>query len=196
MFRLVAIVSGNGSNLQSIIDAINKNIIKNTEISSVVSTSAKAYALIRARDNGIKHAIFDKKSYDTDELRQSAMASYISNISPDLIVCCGCLLVLNKGFVDMFENKIINIHPSLIPKYCGLGFYGIKIHEAVIAEKESITGATVHFVNHGIDEGKIIIQKNVKVLQNDTPQSLGLRVMQEAEQHILPQAINIVLNNI
>jgi len=192
MYRIAALVSGGGTNLQAIIDAIASGKLNNVEIAAVISTSHKAYALERAKKHGINTAVLAKKDFANDELRETALLQLLSDTGVQLIVLCGCLMVLGSRTVDAYKNRIINIHPALLPKYGGKGYYGIGVHEAVLAAGETTTGATVHFVDGGIDTGSIILQKEVAILADDTPEILQRRVMQEAEWQILPQAIGMI----
>ena len=187
MHKIAAILSGGGSNLRSIIAAIDEGLP--LEVAAVIATSAKAKALEWLSPLGIDVFIADKKSFDGDKARQEAMADYLIEREVELIVLCGCKLVLAPEFVAKFPKRIINIHPSLLPKYAGRGYYGIKVHEAVIAAKESHTGASVHFVDEGVDTGELIMQESIAVLPDDSPESLQARVFNEVECKILPKSI-------
>jgi len=189
MLRIAALVSGGGTNLQAIIDAIADGRLKNTEITAVVASNHRAYALERAKANNIPAAVFTKKGFVTVEAREDAMLRFLATHNVNFVVLCGSLMVLGKKFLTTYVNRIINIHPALLPNFGGKGFYGLAVHEAVLAAGVGITGATVHFVDGGIDTGEIILQKEVVVLPTDTPETLQRRVMTEAEWRILPQAI-------
>ena len=186
--KVAVLVSGNGSNLQALIDYTNTNNA-NFEISIVISNNESAYALSRAKNNKIKTIIISSKDKDRFE---NTLISVLEEYHIDLIVLAGFMCILSKNFTSKYPNKIINIHPSLIPSFCGKGFYGLHVHEAVLEYGVKITGATTHFVNEIPDGGKIIMQKAVEVLPNDTPETLQKRVMQEAEWIILPKSVDLV----
>lgn len=190
--RIVVLVSGGGTNLQAIIDAINSGSISNTEIAEVVSNNANAYALTRAKDNGIAAKCISPKDFDSRDEFNEALVEEMDRISPDLIVLAGYLVNIPAKMVAKFPKKIINIHPSLIPSFCGKGYYGLKVHEGALKRGVKITGATVHFVDEGTDTGPIILQKAVEVRDGDTPEVLQKRVMEEAEWVILPKAIDMI----
>ena len=194
MLKMAVLVSGGGTNLQAIMDAIDQGTITNAEISVVISNNAGAYALERAKAKGIDAVCISPKSYETRDAFNEALLEKIQSYKVDLVVLAGCLVVIPKIMVDAYPNKIINIHPALIPSFCGTGYYGLKVHEAVLARGAKITGATVHFVDDGTDTGPIILQKAVEVRQGDTPKELQLRVMQEAEWIIMPKAIDLIAN--
>ena len=194
MLRTVICVSGGGTNLQAILDAIKGGRITNTEITAVISNNAGAYALKRAAENEIPGLLLSPKDYADRESYHAAFMEKMRELSPDLIVLAGFLVRIPKEMTTEFEGKIINIHPSLIPSFCGVGYYGLKVHEAVLARGVKVTGATVHFVDAGMDEGPIIAQKAVYVEEDDTPESLQRRVMEEAEWILLPQAIDDIAN--
>ena len=194
MLKMAVLVSGGGTNLQAIIDSIVNGTITNAEISVVISNNANAYALERAKKHGIEARCISPKQYETREAFNEALLEKIQSYKVDLVVLAGCLVVIPKIMVDAYPNKIINIHPALIPSFCGTGYYGLKVHEAVLARGAKITGATVHFVDDGTDTGPIILQKAVEVRQGDTPKELQLRVMQEAEWVIMPKAIDLIAN--
>lgn len=194
MLKMAVLVSGGGTNLQAIMDAIDQGTITNAEISVVISNNAGAYALERAKAKGIDAVCISPKSYETRDAFNEALLEKIQSYKVDLVVLAGCLVVISKIMVDAYPNKIINIHPALIPSFCGTGYYGLKVHEAVLARGAKITGATVHFVDDGTDTGPIILQKAVEVRQGDTPKELQLRVMQEAEWVIMPKAIDLIAN--
>ena len=194
MLKMAVLVSGGGTNLQAIMDAIDQGTITNAEISVVISNNAGAYALERAKVKGIDAVCISPKSYETRDAFNEALLEKIQSYKVDLVVLAGCLVVIPKIMVDAYPNKIINIHPALIPSFCGTGYYGLKVHEAVLARGAKVTGATVHFVDDGTDTGPIILQKAVEVRQGDTPKELQLRVMQEAEWVIMPKAIDLIAN--
>ena len=194
MFKIGVLVSGGGTNLQAIIDSINNGIIKDAKIETVVSNKEDAFALQRAENNNIETKVLKIKDFENKQLYENALIEYLKSKELDLIVLAGFMVILSENFVNNFENKIINIHPSLIPAFSGAGYYGIKVHESVLARGCKITGATVHFVTEEADCGPIIIQKEVFVNDNDTAETLQKRVMEEAEWIILPQAINLILN--
>ena len=194
MFDIVCLVSGGGTNLAAIIKAIEDGSIKNVRIKSVISNNADAYALERAKNAGIESKCISPKSFSNRDDFNKALLDELKSINPDLIVLAGFLVNISKDIVDAFENKIINIHPSLIPSFCGKGYYGLKVHEAALKRGVKVTGATVHFVDAGIDTGKIIIQKAVNVLPGDDAKTLQRRVMEEAEWIILPKAVEMIAN--
>ena len=194
MFDIVCLVSGGGTNLAAIIKAIEDGNIKNVRIKSVISNNADAYALERAKNAGIESKCISPKSFSNRDDFNKALLDELRSLNPDLIVLAGFLVNISKDIVDAFENKIINIHPSLIPSFCGKGYYGLKVHEAALKRGVKVTGATVHFVDAGIDTGKIIIQKAVNVLPGDDAKSLQRRVMEEAEWIILPKAVEMIAN--
>jgi len=194
MFDIVCLVSGGGTNLAAIIKAIEDGSIKNVRIKSVISNNADAYALERANNAGIESKCISPKSFSNRDDFNKALLDELKSLNPDLIVLAGFLVNISKDIVDAFENKIINIHPSLIPSFCGKGYYGLKVHEAALKRGVKVTGATVHFVDAGIDTGKIIIQKAVNVLQGDDAKTLQRRVMEEAEWIILPKAVEMIAN--
>mgnify|MGYP002624888667 CR=1 FL=1 len=192
--RIVVLVSGGGTNLQAIIDGINNNTIRNTEIVEVVSNNASAYALTRASDNGITGKCISPKDFDSRDEFNKALVKEMDKVNPDLIVLAGFLVNIPAEMVAKYERRIINIHPSLIPSFCGKGYYGLKVHEAALKRGVKVTGATVHFVDEGTDTGPIILQKAVEVLDGDTPEVLQRRVMEQAEWVILPKAIDMIAN--
>lgn len=192
MLKIVVCVSGGGTNLQAIIDGIRENKIKNTEIIGVISNNKNAYALERARQAGVEGICISPKDYENREKFHQAFLSKMDEWSPDLIVLAGFLVTIPEKMIEKYENRIINIHPSLIPSFCGVGYYGLKVHEGALERGVRVTGATVHFVDKGTDTGPIILQKAVEVKQEDTPKELQQRVMEEAEWVILPQAINLI----
>ena len=194
MLNVVVLVSGGGTNLQAMIDAVNDGTITNTRLTGVISNNQNAYALERAEMAGIPAFCVSPKNYDSRELFNEAFLNKIDELQPDLIVLAGFLVVIPKEMIEKYRNKIINIHPSLIPAFCGTGYYGLKVHEAALARGVKVVGATVHFVDEGTDTGPIILQKAVDVQNGDTPQVLQRRVMEEAEWKILPQAIDLIAN--
>ena len=194
MFDIVCLVSGGGTNLAAIIKAIDDGSIKNVRMKSVISNNADAYALERAKDAGIESKCISPKNFSCRDDFNKALLDELKSLNPDLIVLAGFLVNISKDIVDAFENKIINIHPSLIPSFCGKGYYGLKVHEAALKRGVKVTGATVHFVDAGIDTGKIIIQKAVNVLPGDDAKTLQRRVMEEAEWIILPKAVEMIAN--
>ena len=192
MLRLLVCVSGGGTNLQAIFDAIDAGKIRNAEIAAVISNNPGAYALERARQHNVEAICLSPKSFESREAFNHALTEKVKEIAPDLIVLAGFLVAVPAEMIEAFPNQIINIHPSLIPAFCGVGFYGLHVHEGVLARGAKVTGATVHFVDSGMDTGPIILQKAVEVQQGDTPKSLQQRVMEEAEWKILPQAIDLI----
>lgn len=194
MLKIVVLVSGGGTNLQAIIDSIRLGRITNTEIVGVISNKKNAYALVRAKEHGIDAQCISPKDYEKREEFNEALLDAINEYQPDLIVLAGYLVILPEMLIHAYPNKIINIHPSLIPSFCGAGFYGLRVHEAVLARGNKVTGATVHFVDEGTDSGPILLQKAVCVKATDTPEILQARVMEEAEWLILPQAIDAIAN--
>ncbi len=194
MLRLAVLVSGGGTNLQAIIDGIAKGTITNTEIAVVISNNKNAFALERAAKAKIPGICVSPKDYENRAQFNEALLAKIQEYTPDLIVLAGCLVVIPEMMVNAFPNKIINIHPSLIPSFCGTGYYGLTVHEKVLERGVKVTGATVHFVDKGTDTGPIILQKAVEVKQGDTAKELQLRVMQEAEWKIMPKAIDLIAN--
>ena len=193
--KIAVLVSGGGTNLQAIIDAIASGKITNTEIALVISNKEGAYALKRAEQAGIKGAVISPKNYGDKEAYSQDMIKTIKDAGCELIVLAGFLVVLPESFVNAFEGKIINIHPSLIPSFCGDGFYGLKVHEKALERGVKVTGATVHYVDSGTDTGPIINQKAVYIKPDDTPETLQRRVMEEAEWVILPKAIDDIANH-
>ena len=194
MLRLAVLVSGGGTNLQAILDAIDEGTITNAEVSVVISNNAGAYALERAKKKEIDAVCLSPKTFASREAFNEVLLAKLQSYNVDLVVLAGCLVVIPQSIVDAYPNKIINIHPSLIPSFCGTGYYGLKVHEGVLSRGVKVTGATVHFVDGGTDTGPIILQKAVEVHQGDTPKELQLRVMQEAEWVILPKAIDLIAN--
>lgn len=189
MLKVCVCVSGGGTNLQAIYDAIQNKIIKDTTIVEVISNNPGAYALERAKLHGSKSACVSPKNFDSREEFNKALLQEIKSENPDLVVLAGFLVNVPVEIIREFKNRIINIHPSLIPSFCGKGYYGLKVHEGVLSRGVKVTGATVHFVDEGIDTGKIIAQKAVEVMDGDTPEVLQKRVMEQAEWIILPGTI-------
>ena len=194
MLKMAVLVSGGGTNLQAIIDGINQGTITNAKIEVVISNNANAYALERAKKHGIEAKCVSPKNFADREVFNQALLETIQSYGVDLVVLAGCLVVIPKCMVDAYPNKIINIHPALIPSFCGTGYYGLKVHEGVLARGVKVTGATVHFVDAGTDTGPIILQKAVEVQQGDTPEVLQRRVMEQAEWIIMPKAIDLIAN--
>lgn len=190
MLRIAVLVSGGGTNLQAIIDAIAAGKITDTEIAAVISNNRNAYALERAKQAGIKDIVVSPKDFETRDVFNENLLKILQEVNPDLIVLAGYLVVIPEIVIDAFENRIINIHPSLIPAFCGTGYYGLKVHEAALKRGVKVVGATVHFVDKGTDTGPIIMQKAVVVQNGDTPKVLQQRVMEQAEWNILPAAID------
>lgn len=194
MLRVVVLVSGGGTNLQAIIDAMDNGKIKNAEVVGVISNNANAYALTRAEKHNIPNECISPKNYENRDVFNDALLEGVSKYNPDLIVLAGFLVAIPEKMVKAFPEKIINIHPSLIPSFCGKGYYGLKVHEAALQRGVKVTGATVHYVDEGTDTGKIIFQKPVMIEDGDTPEILQKRVMEQAEWIILPEAINMIAN--
>ena len=194
MLKIAVLVSGGGTNLQAIIDAISAGKITNACISVVISNNANAYALERARAHGIEALCISPKDFESREAFNQAFLDKLNSYNVDLVVLAGFLVVLPEMMIKEYTNRIVNIHPSLIPSFCGKGFYGLKVHEGVLARGVKVTGATVHFVDEGTDTGPIILQKAVEVEQGDTPEVLQRRVMEQAEWVILPKAIDLIAN--
>lgn len=188
-------MSGGGTNLQAIIDKVENGTITNTELCVVISNNAGAYALERAKAHKIPAICISPKDYESREAFNEAFLDTVDSYHLDLIVLAGFLVVIPPKLVERYANRIINIHPSLIPSFCGTGNYGLTVHEHVLARGVKVTGATAHFVDEGTDTGPIILQKAVAVEDDDTPKSLQLRVMEQAEWEILPEAINLIANN-
>ena len=190
--RIAVLVSGGGTNLQAIIDGIAAGSIKNTEIAAVISNNAGAYALRRAEKAGLPGIVLSPADFSERTAFNSALKEKIDTLEVGLIVLAGCLIRIPEELIDAYENRIINIHPALIPSFCGRGFYGLKVHEAALERGVRISGATVHFVTSGLDAGPIILQKAVRVEEDDTPEILQKRIMQEAEWKLLPEAVNLI----
>ena len=194
MLRVCVCVSGGGTNLQAIIDAIDAGRITNAQLVSVISNNKGAYALERAKNKGIDTACVSPKDYENRALFNEVFLRCVDEARPDLIVLAGFLVVLPPAMIQRYEGRIINVHPALIPSFCGKGYYGLRVHEAALERGVKVTGATVHFVDEGTDTGPILLQKAVEVLPGDTPQALQQRVMEQAEWVILPQAIHMIAN--
>ena len=192
MLRIAVLVSGGGTNLQAIIDKIASGEIHNTEIAVVISNNRKAYALERAKNNNIPAECISPKSFEDREKFHRALLAAVDSYNVDLIVLAGFLVAIPDIMVKAYTNRIINIHPSLIPSFCGKGHYGLHVHEAALGRGVKVTGATVHFVDDGTDTGPIILQKPVMIEQDDTPETLQRRVMEQAEWVILPQAVELI----
>lgn len=195
MLKIAVLVSGGGTNLQAIIDAIADGTITDTQIVTVISNNAGAYALERANAAGIAASCISPKNYESRALFNEALLEAVQASGADLIVLAGFLVVIPEQMIRAYRNRIINIHPSLIPSFCGTGYYGLKVHEGVLARGVKVTGATVHFVDEGTDTGPILLQKAVEVRQDDTSQSLQRRVMEEAEWKLLPRAIDLIAHD-
>ena len=195
MLRVVVLVSGGGTNLQAIMDAVDNGTITNTEIVGVISNNKNAYALERAAKRGVKNVCVSPKDYATRAEFNDALLSTVDEFEADLLVLAGFLVVIPEQMIEKYRNRIINVHPSLIPSFCGTGFYGLKVHEAALEKGVKVVGATVHFVDEGTDTGAIILQRSVAVEKGDTPEILQRRVMEQAEWLILPQAIDLIAND-
>ena len=194
MLKLAVLVSGGGTNLQAVMDAMDAGTITNAQISVVISNNPNAYALERAKNHGIEAVCISPKNFPDRENFNQALLAKIQSYGVDLVVLAGCLVVIPEIMVKAYPNRIINIHPALIPSFCGTGYYGLKVHEGVLARGVKVTGATVHFVDEGTDTGPIILQKAVEVKEGDTPKVLQQRVMEEAEWKILPRAVSLFCN--
>ncbi|MDO5351135.1 MAG: phosphoribosylglycinamide formyltransferase [Lachnospiraceae bacterium] len=194
MLRVGVLVSGGGTNLQAILDAIDSGKIRNARVEVVISNNAGAYALERARNHKIEALCISPKSYENRDLFNQALLDTIDRYHLDLIVLAGFLVTIPAAMIQKYQNRIINIHPSLIPSFCGVGYYGLKVHEGALARGVKVTGATVHFVDEGVDSGPILLQKAVEVQPGDTPKILQQRVMEQAEWVILPKAIDMLAN--
>ena len=192
--RVVVMVSGGGTNLQAIIDSVKDGTITNTQIVGVISNNKNAYALKRAEENDIPSMCVSPKDFETRDIFNEKLLEAVDGYAPDLVVLAGFLVVIPPEMIRKYENRMINIHPSLIPAFCGKGYYGLKVHEAALSRGVKVVGATVHFVDEGTDTGPIILQKAVEVQQGDTPEVLQRRVMEQAEWKILPKAIDLIAN--
>lgn len=194
MLKLAVCVSGGGTNLQAIMDAIDNGTITNARIEVVISNNKNAYALERAKKHGIQSVCISPKDYESREAFNQDFLARLDSYHVDLVVLAGFLVVIPEAMIKSYRNRIINIHPSLIPSFCGTGYYGLKVHEGVLNRGVKVTGATVHFVDEGTDTGPIILQKAVEVKQDDTPEVLQRRVMEQAEWIIMPKAIDLIAN--
>lgn len=194
MLEIVVCVSGGGTNLQALIDAIDNGTVTNTRIVGVISNNHSAKALERAKNHGIPAVCISPKDYDSRNLFNEALLDRIQSWNPGLVVLAGFLVAIPESMIKAYPNRIINIHPSLIPSFCGVGYYGLKVHEAALAKGVKVTGATVHFVDEGMDTGRIIFQKAVCVESGDTPEILQRRVMEQAEWLLLPKAVDDIAN--
>ena len=194
MLKLGVLVSGGGTNLQAILDAVDQGTITNAQVGLVISNNAGAYALERAKKHGIEAVCISPKDYEDREAFHRALLAKLQESGVNLVVLAGYLVAIPPMIVEAFPNRIINIHPSLIPSFCGVGYYGLHVHEGVLARGVKVTGATVHFVDTGTDTGPIILQKAVEVQEGDTPKVLQQRVMEQAEWKILPRAIDLIAN--
>lgn len=194
MLKLAVMVSGGGTNLQAILDAIDNGTITNAKVEVVISNNQNAYALERAKNHGIEALCISPKDYENREAFNEAFLEKLNSYRVDLVVLAGFLVVIPEKMIQQYRNRIINIHPSLIPSFCGTGYYGLKVHEGALSRGVKVTGATVHFVDEGTDTGPIILQKAVEVQQGDTPEVLQRRVMEQAEWKIMPQAIDLIAN--
>lgn len=192
MLRVLACVSGGGTNLQALIDRIEDGTIRGAEIVKVISNNPGVFALERAKKHGIEGCVVSPKNYETRAEFNDALLETVNEAKPDLIVLAGFLVVIPPKMIEQYSGKIINIHPSLIPAFCGTGYYGLKVHEAALERGVKVTGATVHYVDEGTDTGPIILQKAVEVMENDTPKVLQQRVMEQAEWIILPKAVQMI----
>lgn len=191
MMNIAVLVSGGGTNLQALIDAEKRGEIKNGKITCVISSNPDAYALERAKNNGIETVVVPKKDYPDRSEYTAAITNALVEAKADLVVYAGFMIILDSQIVKAFPNKMMNVHPALIPSFCGKGFYGLRVHEAVLASGVKLTGATVHFVTEDCDAGPIIAQRAVPVLNGDTPETLQRRVMEECEWKILPEAVSL-----
>lgn len=191
MKNIVVLVSGGGTNLQALIDAQNRGDIKGGRITCVIASKADAYALERAKNNGIKTRVLVRKEFDSVAAYSAAMRDALLEENADLVVYAGFMTILDEQVCDTFANKMINVHPALIPSFCGKGFYGLHVHEAALAKGVKVSGATVHFVTSECDAGPIILQKAVEVHSGDTPETLQKRIMEQAEWKILPEAVSL-----
>ena len=194
--KIAVLVSGGGTNLQAIIDAQQSGVIRSGEVVLVISNNANAYALTRAENAGIEHLYISKKELKTQEAFEDAIIAALEEREIDLIVLAGFMSILSERFTARFDHRIINVHPSLIPSFCGQGYYGLRVHEAALKKGVKVTGATVHFVNEIPDGGEIIAQKAVEILDGDTPEVLQKRVMEQAEWIILPQSVEKIAKQI
>ena len=194
MLKVTVLVSGGGTNLQAILDAVDNGTIRNARVVTVISNNASAYALERAGNHGIPAVCVSPKNYESREAFNQALLAAIDESGADLVVLAGCLVVIPESIIQKYKGRMINVHPSLIPAFCGTGYYGLKVHEEALKRGVKVTGATVHFVDEGTDTGPIILQKAVEVEKGDTPKILQQRVMEQAEWVILPRAIDMIAN--
>ncbi len=194
MLNVVVLVSGGGTNLQAVIDAVESGAVTNTRIAGVISNNKNAYALERAKKHGIENKWISPKDFASREEFNARFLEEVDRMEPDLIVLAGFLVVIPPEMIQKYRNRIINIHPSLIPSFCGTGYYGLKVHEAALSRGVKMTGATVHFVDEGTDTGPIILQKAVEIEPDDTPEILQKRVMEQAEWKLLPKAVDLIAN--
>ncbi len=194
MLKIAVLVSGGGTNLQAILDAIDNGTITNAKVEVVISNNKNAYALERAKKHGVENLCISPKDFVSREEFNDVFLEKLNSYNVDLVVLAGFLVVIPEKMIQAYRNRIINIHPSLIPSFCGTGYYGLKVHEGVLARGVKVTGATVHFVDEGTDTGPIILQKAVEVEQGDTPEVLQHRVMEQAEWVIMPKAIDLIAN--
>lgn len=194
MLKAAVLVSGGGTNLQAVLDAVEEGRITNTSVEVVIGNNPGAYALERAKRHHIPALCISPKSYENREQYHQALLEALQSYGAELIVLAGCMVVMPPAIVEAYPNRIINVHPALIPSFCGTGCYGLHVHEKVLARGVKVTGATVHFVDEGTDTGPIILQKAVEVLPEDTPETLQRRVMEQAEWQILPRAIDLIAN--
>ncbi len=194
MLNVVIMVSGGGTNLQAIIDAVESGKITNAKLAGVIASNSKAYALERAKKHHIPSCVVSRKEYSSAEEFDDAILSALEKFQADLVILAGYLSILGKKVTDVYAYRMINVHPALIPSFCGEGYYGLRVHEAALAYGVKVTGATVHFVNEEADAGAIILQKPVAIQEGDTPEVLQRRVMEEAEWEILPRAIDLFCN--
>ncbi|MCI8599142.1 MAG: phosphoribosylglycinamide formyltransferase [Lachnospiraceae bacterium] len=192
MLKVAVMVSGGGTNLQAILDAIDKGTIRNTKIVTVISNNPHAFALERAKKHGVPSVCVSPRQYGTREEFHEALLQALKDSKADLVVLAGCLVVIPETIIREYKGRMINIHPSLIPAFCGTGYYGLKVHEEALKRGVKVTGATVHFVDEGTDTGPILLQKAVEVREGDTPEILQQRVMEEAEWILLPKAIDMI----
>mgnify|MGYP002591625405 CR=1 FL=1 len=195
MLKVAVLVSGGGTNLQAILDAIDNGTITNAKVEVVISNNKNAYALERAKNHGIEALCISPKDYGTRDAFNKAFLEKLDDCQPDLIVLAGFLVVIPKQMIEKYRNRIINIHPSLIPSFCGTGYYGLHVHEAALKRGVKISGATVHFVDEGTDTGPIIMQKPVEVRPDDTPEVLQRRIMEQAEWQIMPKVIDLIAHD-
>lgn len=196
MLRIGALVSGGGTNLQALLDAIDNKTVTNASVEVVISNNENAYALERARKHGIPAVVIRPKAYESRDAFNEALVTAVDACNLDLIVLAGYLVKIPELMIEKYRKRIINIHPSLIPSFCGVGYYGLKVHEAALKRGVKVTGATVHFVDEGTDTGPILLQKAVEVREGDTPEILQKRVMEQAEWVILPQAVHMIANGL